>query len=197
MNNINILLHAARFAAERHAGQVRKGAHSEPYINHPLEVADLIANVGCVTDLDILLAGLLHDTVEDTGTTADELTERFGETVCGYVLEVSDDKDLPKARRKELQIEHAPHLSPGAKVVKLADKISNIRDVIENPAVDWDLDRRREYVEWGVRVAAGLRGANEHLEAHFDKLVAAAHEELGLRIPSSEVGGRSCDIAIP
>ncbi len=178
MNNINKLLHAARFAAERHAGQPRKGAHAEPYINHPLEVASLIANVGMVDDIDILMAGLLHDTIEDTPTEAHELIERFGETACGYVLEVTDDKDLPKARRKELQIEHAPHMSPGAKVVKLADKISNIRDVIENPAVDWDMDRRREYIEWGVKVVAGLRGANEHLEAHFDKLIATAHEEL-------------------
>ena len=182
MNNINKLLQAARFAAERHAGQLRKGAHAEPYINHPLEVANLIANVGNVDDVDILMAGLLHDTVEDTETTPDEITERFGDTACGYVLEVTDDKALPKARRKELQIEHAPHMSPGAKVVKLADKISNIRDVIENPAVDWDTDRRREYVEWGVRVVAGLRGANAHLEAHFDQLVLTAHRELELRV---------------
>ena len=171
MNTINELLLAARFAAERHAGQVRKGAKAEPYINHPLEVAYLIANVGMVTDLDIMMAGLLHDTVEDTETTPEELTVLFGKTVCGYVLEVTDDKSLPKARRKELQVEHAPHMSPGAKVVKLADKISNIRDVIENPAVDWDIDRRREYVRWGENVVAGLRGANEHLEAHFDRLI--------------------------
>ena len=178
MNNINKLLQAARFAAERHAGQLRKGAHSEPYINHPLEVANLIANVGGIEDIDILMASLLHDTVEDTGTKAEELTELFGAAASAYVLEVTDDKALPKVRRKELQIEHAPHLSPGAKVVKLADKISNIRDVIENPAVEWDIARRREYVEWGVKVAAGLRGANEYLEAHFDKLVATAREEL-------------------
>jgi len=184
VNNINKLLHAARFAAERHAGQLRKGARSEPYINHPLEVANLIANVGGIEDIDVLMASLLHDTIEDTGTKAEELIELFGETACSYVLEVTDDKALPKARRKELQIEHAPHLSPGAKVVKLADKISNIRDVIENPAVEWDIARRREYVEWGVKVAAGLRGANEYLEARFDLLIATAQRELDFRCAS-------------
>jgi guanosine-3',5'-bis(diphosphate) 3'-pyrophosphohydrolase len=176
------LLQAARFAAEKHAGQLRKGAHSEPYINHPLEVANLIASVGKIEDSDILMAALLHDTVEDTETTADELKERFGTMACRYVLEVTDDKSLPKARRKELQIEHAPHLSPGAQTVKLADKISNIRDVLENPAVDWDLDRRREYVAWGVKVVGGLRGVNEDLEALFDRLVATAQNKLEFRV---------------
>lgn len=178
MNNINKLLHAARFSAERHTGQLRKGSRSEPYINHPLEVASLIANVGLVDNIDILMAGLLHDTVEDTSTTPEELTTHFGEIVCRYVLEVTDDKRLPKARRKELQVEHAPHLSHGAKVVKLADKISNISDVIENPPDGWDIDRRREYVEWGVRVVAGLRGTNTHLEIYFDELITRARREI-------------------
>jgi len=179
VNNTNILLHAAHFAAAKHSGQLRKGALPEPYINHPLEVAHLIAGVGRVEDLDVLMAAILHDTVEDTGTTAGELTELFGEAVCGYVLEVSDDKSLPKARRKELQIEHAPHLSDGAKLVKLADKMSNVRDVIENPAVDWDTQRRREYVQWSRNVVAGLRGVNEHLEMLFDQLTERASAELG------------------
>lgn len=178
MNTLNKLLHATRFAAERHAGQLRKGAHAEPYINHPIEVANLIANVGRIEDIDILMAGLLHDTVEDTDTKADELIELFGHAACGYVLEVTDDKSLPKARRKELQVEHAPHMSRGAKIVKLADKISNCRDVLENPAVDWDIVRRREYVEWGVNVVAGLRGVNEYLENAFDSIVIRARETL-------------------
>lgn len=178
MNTIPLLLRGARFAAEKHAGQLRKGAHAEPYINHPLEVAFLIANVGKVEDPNIILAGLLHDTIEDTETSEAEIAELFGATVCSYVLEVTDDKDLPKARRKELQIEHAPRMSHGAKTVKLADKCSNIRDVLDNPATDWDIDRRREYVDWGVKVVAGLRGANADLEAYFDSLVERANAEL-------------------
>ncbi len=86
-----------------------KGADGEPYINHPLEVANLLANVGKIEDYDVLIAAVLHDTIEDTDTTEEEIAEMFGETVCGYVAEVTDDKSLPKARRKELQIEHAPH----------------------------------------------------------------------------------------
>jgi guanosine-3',5'-bis(diphosphate) 3'-pyrophosphohydrolase len=177
MNNLHKLLEAASFAAKKHTGQKRKGADGEPYINHPLEVASLLANVGKVEDYDVLIAALLHDTVEDTGVTSEELTELFGEKVSGYVSEVTDDKSLPKAERKQLQIEHAPHLSDGAKQIKLADKISNIRDVTENPPHDWSDQRRLEYIEWGEKVVSGLRGANENLEKRFDELAAIAKQK--------------------
>lgn len=177
MNNLSKLLEAASFAAKKHTGQKRKGADGEPYINHPLEVANLLANVGKVEDYDILIAALLHDTVEDTGVTEEDLTELFGAKVSGYVSEVTDDKSLPKAKRKQLQIEHAPHLSGGAKQIKLADKISNIRDVTENPPHDWSQERRLEYVEWGEKVVAGLRGANENLEKRFDELAEKAKQK--------------------
>jgi guanosine-3',5'-bis(diphosphate) 3'-pyrophosphohydrolase len=174
VNNLNNLLHAASFAARCHTGQKRKGERGEPYINHPLEVATLIANVGGVHDIEILMAAILHDTVEDCDVTGEEISLLFGEKVAGYVLEVTDDKSLPKMERKRLQIEHAPHLSHGAKTVKLADKISNITDITNSPPADWSIERRREYIEWGVSVVAGLRGVNEGLEAHFDSLVARA-----------------------
>jgi guanosine-3',5'-bis(diphosphate) 3'-pyrophosphohydrolase len=179
VNNLNNLLHAASFAAQRHTGQKRKGERGEPYINHPLEVANLIANVGGVDDIDILMAAILHDTVEDCGVTGEEISQLFGERVAGYVLEVTDDKSLPKMERKRLQVEHAPHLSTGAKTVKLADKISNINDITNSPPADWSIERRREYIEWGVSVVAGLRGVNEGLEKHFDALVERAITKLG------------------
>jgi guanosine-3',5'-bis(diphosphate) 3'-pyrophosphohydrolase len=172
------MLHAARFAAEKHTGHFRKGSRREPYINHPIEVANLIANVALVEDEDILSAALLHDTVEDCGVLPEEITEKFGETVCGYVMEVTDDKSLPKHERKLLQIEHAPHLSYGAKVIKLADKISNVRDVIASPAEGWDKQRRVEYVQWAVNVVEGLRGASDQLDELFDEVVALANEKL-------------------
>lgn len=174
MNTITNLLHAASFAARCHTGQKRKGERGEPYINHPLEVANLIANIGGVDDIEILMAAILHDTVEDCGVTGEEIALLFGERVARYVLELTDDKSLPKAERKQLQVEHAPHLSPEAKIVKLADKISNITDITNSPPADWPVDRRREYIEWGVSVVAGLRGVNDGLEAHFDSLVARA-----------------------
>jgi guanosine-3',5'-bis(diphosphate) 3'-pyrophosphohydrolase len=179
MNNTAKLLQAARFAAVKHTDQKRKGNDAAPYINHPLEVANLLANVGKVEDTDVLIAAILHDTVEDTGTTKEEITELFGETVAEMVLEVTDDRSLPKAERKQKQIEHAPHLSAGAKQIKLGDKISNIRDVLENPPDGWSDERRREYIEWGEKVVAGLRGANENLEKYFDELVAEAKEKIG------------------
>ena len=174
MNNLPKLLQAASFAAKKHTGQTRKGDDAAPYINHPLEVANLLANVGKVDDFNILIAALLHDTIEDTQTTKEEITEFFGAEVCGYVLEVTDDKSLPKATRKQKQIEHAPHLSDGAKQVKLADKISNITDVLNNPPAGWSLERRMEYINWGEKVVAGLRGVNADLEKHFDEIVEKA-----------------------
>ena len=177
------ILDAATFAADKHKSQTRKG-NGQPYINHPIEVANLLTSVGKVEDPDIIIAALLHDTVEDTDATFDELERRFGRAVAGYVRELTDDKSLPKAERKRLQVEHAPHMSNEAKQIKLADKISNIRDVTENPPEGWDMKRRREYVEWGKKVVAGLRGSNEGLEKRFDELVDRANSKL--LTPSAE-----------
>ena len=178
MNTLSKLLEAASFAAVRHTGHHRKGNDQEPYINHPLEVADLLATVGRVDDIDVLISAVLHDTVEDVGVTREEIVDRFGERVAGIVMEVTDDKSLPKAERKRLQVEHAPHLSPDAKLVKLGDKISNIRDVTNKPPKDWDTKRRREYIDWGVSVVAGLRGINSGLEAAFDQVVENARSSI-------------------
>jgi guanosine-3',5'-bis(diphosphate) 3'-pyrophosphohydrolase len=181
MNDLGKLLEAAQFAARKHHGQHRKGATSEPYIVHPLGVARYLTQIGKVEDYDILIGGILHDTIEDTETTAEELTEIFGEKVCGYVLEVTDDKDLSKNERKQKQIEHAPHLSHGAKQIKLADKISNITDIMKNPPTDWTLETKFEYIAWGEKVVDGLRGANAELEKYFDELIANARTELGAK----------------
>ncbi len=177
MKHVNKLIEAASYAARQHTGQKRKGEKAEPYINHPLEVANILANIGQVDDLEVLTAAILHDTVEDTDTTPDELTAMFGERVTGFVLEVTDDKSLPKAERKQLQVEHAPHLSPEAKQIKLADKISNITDITNSPPADWTNERRLEYTEWGVSVVNGLRGVNPDLESHFDSLVDRARKQ--------------------
>ena len=178
MNTINKLLEAASFAAERHTGHHRKGDKQEPYINHPLEVANMLANIGGVNDIDVLIAAILHDTVEDVGVKKQEIVERFGERVASLVMEVTDDKSLPKEERKRLQVEHAPHLSVEAKQIKLGDKISNIKDVTNSPPANWDLDRRRKYIEWGMEVAKGLRGSNKCLETLFDETIAKAKQAL-------------------
>lgn len=177
-NDLSEFLEAASFAAEKHIGQKRKGRDQAPYINHPLEVANLLVNVGRIRDYDVLIAALLHDTVEDTETTREEIADRFGEDVASIVMEVTDDKTLPKAERKQKQVEHAPHLSKGAKQLKMCDKISNITDIMNNPPDGWSDERRLEYIEWGERVFAGLRGANEALEEYFDKLVSKAKTEV-------------------
>jgi guanosine-3',5'-bis(diphosphate) 3'-pyrophosphohydrolase len=169
------LLTAVRFAAEKHRLQRRKDGET-PYINHPLQVAELLATLGGVTDVAILQAAVLHDTIEDTATTAVELEANFGADVRKFVEEVTDDKSLPKARRKELQVEHAPHLSRGAKQIKLADKICNISDMGRCKPYGWSNERVLEYFKWAERVAAGLRGANAALEQRFDQVVAESRQ---------------------
>jgi GTP diphosphokinase / guanosine-3',5'-bis(diphosphate) 3'-diphosphatase len=162
-----LLLDALAFAAYKHRDQRRKDQAKSPYINHPIAVARLLWHHG-VTDPTVLVAGILHDTIEDTLTTREELVERFGEAVAAVVCEVTDDKSLPKQRRKELQVEHGPQLSREAKLVKLADKTANLRDMVESPPHDWSAERRHEYFEWAERVVAGLRGVNASLEQAFD-----------------------------
>lgn len=167
-----LVIRAAHFAADRHRNQRRKDADASPYINHPIALADVLAGEAGITDPVVLCAALLHDTIEDTQTTAEELRSEFGEEITGIVLEVTDDKSLPKARRKEVQVEHAPHISSKAKLVKLADKICNLRDIAASPPADWSRERKAEYFDWAARVVAGLRGTHPPLEAVFDKALA-------------------------
>ena len=163
------LLSALTFAAHKHRDQRRKDPEASPYINHPIAVAHVLAVEGGISDSATLLAAILHDTIEDTETTRQELDESFGVRVASIVAEVTDDKSLDKAERKRRQVEHAPHLSARAKRVKLADKICNLRDVAGNPPVDWPLERRREYFDWAKQVVDGLRGGHARLEALFDE----------------------------
>jgi GTP diphosphokinase / guanosine-3',5'-bis(diphosphate) 3'-diphosphatase len=178
LNDLNQLFSAIRFAADKHRSQRRKDTEKTPYINHPIQVVETLWRVGQVRDEDILIAAVLHDTLEDTDTTEKELGELFGQAVLGYVKEVTDDKSLPKARRKELQIEHAPYKSHGAKKIKLADKLCNIHDLAHTPPSDWPLERRQEYFDWSEKVVAGLRGTNPALEALYDVSLAEARASL-------------------
>ncbi len=163
-----LLLKAIHFAADKHRDQRRKGAGHAPYINHPVAVAQTLWEVGGVRDATTLLAAVLHDTIEDTDTTPEELARLFGEEVLSVVLEVTDDKSLPKQTRKKLQIEHAAQLSSRARLVKLGDKICNLRDMIDFPPPDWSLKRLQTYAIWTENVIARIRGTNAALEACYD-----------------------------
>ncbi len=174
MTDATLLLSAIAFSAERHRSQRRKGFDASPYINHPIEVANILATVAGVTEVTTLMAAVLHDTLEDTGTKPEELEALFGREVRRLVEEVTDEKALPKAERKRLQVEHAPRLSDPAKLIKLGDKICNVRDVTVRPPESWSPQRRREYLDWAERVVAGCRGVNEGLERKFDELVHEA-----------------------
>lgn len=169
MKHIQSILSATHFAAEKHAKQKRKGQAAEPYINHLIEVAYLVSTSLSEPDPDLVIAALLHDTVEDVGVTPKELTERFGPDVSALVLEVTDDKSLDPAVRKKLQVEHAPKLSVRAGTIKLADKISNLRGILDSPPPDWSFQRKREYFAWGKQVIDGLVAPNPILKAEFEK----------------------------
>ena len=168
---INILLKSIAFAADKHKNQRRKDAEASPYINHPIALANLLANEGGIANVDVLCAAILHDTIEDTETTESELNQLFGEKITSIVLEMTDDKSLSKETRKLRQIEHAPRASIEAKMVKLADKICNVRDIIQSPPADWSQERKREYLVWSNLVVNGLRGTNIKLEKIFDVLI--------------------------
>ena len=164
---------ALAFAAHKHRDQRRKDVEASPYINHPIALADILVNEGGVTDHVVLCAAILHDTIEDTRTTYDELVGVFGRDIADVVAEVTDDKSIAKPARKLLQIEHAAHASPRAKLIKLADKTCNLRDLATTPPANWPDERRRAYFDWAGQVIAGVRGTNVALEAAFDAAARA------------------------
>lgn len=170
LGSVQVVLKAASFAAHKHKNQRRKDAAASPYINHPLTLANILSIEGEVDDTAVLVAALLHDTIEDTETDYEELRGQFGTKVAEIVAEVTDTKWLQKNSRKRLQISKAARSSNGAKLVKLADKISNLRDIIASPPSGWSLDRKREYFDWAKQVVDQVRGANAKLERRFDKL---------------------------
>jgi (p)ppGpp synthase/HD superfamily hydrolase len=173
-SSCQLVLQALDFAAGKHCGQVRKNPGSIPYVNHLIEVATLLATVGGVSDPVTLQAAILHDTLEDTETTPNDLESAFGVEVRSVVEEVSDDRRLPKAERARLQIQQAPHLSKRASLIRLADKVSNLRSLIDDPPPTWSSTRRRDYIEWTAKVIEGCRGNNPALERLYDSLLVEA-----------------------
>jgi guanosine-3',5'-bis(diphosphate) 3'-pyrophosphohydrolase len=171
MNDTQRVLKAMQFAAERHAAHRRKGADKEPYINHPIEVARLVSMAE--PEVEVVMAAILHDTIEDAGVSWDELATYFGSCVADLVGEVTDDKTLSWQERKRLQEVNAHKKSPGAQLIKLADKISNMRSIQNSPPVDWTDKRKAEYFHWAGRVVGGLSAPHPVLMAEFEKVAAA------------------------
>ena len=176
--NHTLILKAAHFSAQKHSTQRRKDENASPYINHPISVALAIAQIGGVDDPEILAAALLHDTLEDTKTEPEELEAEFGKKVCEYVLDVTDDKTLPKEERKSRQIEHAKKISKGAALIKLGDKISNVTDVTNNPPADWDINRRKQYLDWAEKVIENCPKVNDRMENKFQEIIKQGREAL-------------------
>jgi (p)ppGpp synthase/HD superfamily hydrolase len=178
LTGLRLVSEAAELAARRHKGMPRKGRGNEPYINHLAEVANLLAAATEGADAELVAAGWLHDTVEDTETTREELVEKFSERVAALVVEVTDDMRLPKDQRRQKQIVDAPKKSPAAKLIKIADKISNIRArILPQPDQD-ERDDLIDYVAWAEQVVRGCRGGNAMLDRTFDETVDAARSTL-------------------
>jgi guanosine-3',5'-bis(diphosphate) 3'-pyrophosphohydrolase len=175
---VRLVSEAAEFAARRHSGMARKGRGHEPYVNHLAEVANLLSTATDGGDAELVAAGWLHDTIEDTGTTREELARKFSERVAALVAECTDDMSLPKSERRRLQIVNAPHKSIGAKLIKIADKISNIGARIHpDPSAD-ERDDLVDYTDWAEQVVAGCRGGNAFLDRTFDKTLKLARSSL-------------------
>lgn len=175
MKDLVMLFEALDFAASKHQFQRRKGSAETPYINHPIDVARRLVAAG-EDQTQVLIAAILHDTVEDTDTTFDQIATRFGAEVASLVKECTDDKSLPKEERKRLQIENAPHKSRSAKCIKIADKISNVVDMKSHAPPDWSLERITDYLTWTEQVVRGLSGVNEILDSEFAQAVSEARK---------------------
>lgn len=178
-HDLVLLARAADYAARQHVAQRRKGDAAEPYVNHLTEVAALLAEATGGADVVLLMGGLLHDTLEDTDATYEDLVQRFGPEVAALVAEVTDDKSLPKGERKRLQIEKTASKSRRARLVKLADKTSNLRSLMRSPPTGWGEERLREYVVWAEAVVRSCRGLDAALEAGFDAALDDARRHFG------------------
>jgi guanosine-3',5'-bis(diphosphate) 3'-pyrophosphohydrolase len=172
LNTSSLILRAASFAADRHREQRRKGADESPYINHPFAVASVLCDEGGVTDGELLAAALLHDTIEDTATTQEELRKVFGTRIAGIVAELTDDKSLSKAERKRIQLDNASHVSRDAQQLKIADKLCNLREILSSPPADWPLFRKCQYFDWAKAVVDQVRESNPGLAEKFDAAYA-------------------------
>ncbi|WP_213286960.1 HD domain-containing protein [Bradyrhizobium sp. sGM-13] len=178
LTGICLVTEAAEFAARCHTGMARKGRGNEPYVNHLAEVAHLLAVATDGADAELVAAGWLHDTIEDTETTREELAEEFGARVADIVVEVTDDMSLPKDQRRQKQIVDAPHKSSEAKMIKIADKISNIRARVFPHPSETERDDLADYIAWAEKVVAGCRGVNAVLDRTFDKAAELARSTL-------------------
>ena len=175
---MNQILKAIKFAAEKHSGQRRKNFTATPYINHPIEVAEYLSRVGGVSDEAILISALLHDTIEDTDTTKEEIETEFGKDVLQLVLECTDDKSLTRVEQKRLQVVNAPKKSPGAKMIKIADKTCNLRSILADPPRDWSVTRKLEYFQWASDVIVGLKGINADLDHEVESILKTGFQKL-------------------
>jgi len=177
-HDLSQFIKALHFSAGKHRDQRRKNREQTPYINHPIELTYLLTEVGGVTRRDVLIAAVLHDTIEDTETTPEEIRRIFGEKVKSLVLEVTDDKTIPKGRRKTLQLINADTLTEEARLIRIADKISNVTDLGNSPPMGWTQKRKIDYLDWTEKVVTKIAGTNQDLETLYFQRLDATRKKL-------------------
>ena len=182
---MKLVMKALRFASEKHKNQRRKGPQEIPYINHPINIAYYLCVCCDIIDSDILIAAILHDTIEDTDASLEEIGLLFGENVLKIVEEVTDDKRLPRKVRKKLQIECGRSKSYEARLIKIADKIDNLNDLMKSPPPEWNLQKKIEYIDWTEKVVNEMRGTNRCLEDMYDKSLKEVREKLSTVLSTS------------
>ena len=175
---VRLISEAAELAARRHNGMARKGRGNEPYINHLAEVANLLAAATDGADAELVAAGWLHDVIEDTDTTREELARKFSDRIASLVVECTDEMSLPKAERRRRQVVDAPKKSAGARLIKIADKISNVGARIHSDPTTEERNDLADYAGWAEQVVAGCRGGNAWLDTKFDDMVRTARASL-------------------
>jgi guanosine-3',5'-bis(diphosphate) 3'-pyrophosphohydrolase len=175
-----LFIDALKFASEKHIYQHKKGCETLPYINHPVYVAHLLIHAG-ETDEELLAAALLHDVLEDTDASVQELQSLFGLRVTNLVIELTDDNSITYDDRKRLQIQKAPKLSADARKIKIADKIANIQDLLRYDFT-WSKRRKKQYLDWSRKVVGACRGISPQLEQQFDGILIKAYTELGFTL---------------
>jgi len=166
------VLGAAIFATEKHKSQVRSNEKKTPYIIHPIEVADLVMKIGHVYDKDVLITALLHDVMDDTQTTYEQITSLYGTKVSSYLEEMTSKQGLSLKEQKKQQIMQAFRQNPSVAIIKLSDKLSNLKTLATSPPPSWSRDRIDQYFQWAQTVIENLPESNQLLKKAVKNVIS-------------------------
>ncbi|EFO18322.1 hypothetical protein LOAG_10172 [Loa loa] len=170
-DGISLIIEAVDLAARRHRQQRRKDAAQTPYVNHPIGVAYILTSEGQITDTTTIIAAILHDIVEHTKTTDEEIRKMFGDEIADIVKECTMVRSMKREARMKSELEKASKLSHKAKLVQLADKLNNIRDIERGTPLGWTKQHVTEYIIFAKDLLSKIRGIHGPLESALDDII--------------------------